>query len=77
MAATQISVYFQAAKENPKYGDTDVVIPGADPDREEFFTACEEFFRGKNRPEDADKFHQTIAQARSFNAEAEAEDDSN
>jgi hypothetical protein len=62
MAATQITVYVQAIPGKPDFGDTQIIIPETDENRQEFLEKCEQFFKSKNRPQDADKFHQAIAQ---------------
>lgn len=62
MPATQITVYVQALPGDPNFGDTSITIPENDPDRAEFLETCEEFFIGKDRKQDADKFYQAVKQ---------------
>jgi len=62
MAATEITVYVEAFPEKANFGDTTITLPEKDADRAAFLQNCENFFKGKNRPEDAAKFHQAIAQ---------------
>jgi hypothetical protein len=71
MAATQITVYVEAFPEKPNFGDTTIPLPETDPDRAEYLESCENFFKGKNRPQDADKFHQAINQTPSSDEEEE------
>ena len=59
----EITVYVEA--NNPQadnFGDTNIIIPEADPDRSEFLMQCRNFFIAADRNEDADKFYQAAKQ---------------
>ena len=57
-----ITVYVHALPGEYGYGNTDIVIPVGDAERNEFLIACRDFFRDHNRDEDADKFYQAAKQ---------------
>src|SRR5262245_36139001 len=60
--ADQITVWVNAYPEQADFGLTTITIPENDEDRAEYLETCEKFFKDKNRPADADKFHQAVRQ---------------
>ena len=60
--AKDVTCFVEARPEAPNFGQTTITIEETDPDRAEFLTVCESFFRENDRPEVADRFHQAIAQ---------------
>jgi len=62
MPAQAISVYVSALPGAPDFGDTTITLPEVDEDRADFLMSCRNFFIDRQRPADAEKFYDAVAQ---------------
>ena len=62
MAQSPISVFFNALKDKPRYGVTDIGVPYENPYRYDYLKKSEEFFTSMGDHETAAKFEQASRQ---------------
>ena len=65
MTDTEVTVHVEARPGAANFGDTNIVVKEQDPDRSEFLTHCDQFFRSRGRTETADKFYSAEKQTAS------------